>query len=309
MPDIRLANRYIKKIGQLESIYIRDVSSIHKEARKAMLDIITRDGVRYSTITRLQEEIDRVGRESSQIGKRLSAIVDQTVVENVEQQIATLKKVGETGLPSVSQGQILTNTQRDQVYLSIMQQIPQWTVDMAQAIEINMTRLVVAGADVNTAISRLLATTIMDGRASVWRIADVAMEKQTGLLTWTAASLSGRILYNWLNQSTKTEYKKQAVATIDQVTTDCCLRVHGQIQPLNEPFKLEGEPRFADEVDSPPFHWYCRTAVVLYTEKLEERGVPTSEMIEAARLELKARYETGRRELIQPSNAISRRGR
>ncbi len=308
MPDIRLVNRYIKKMGQIESIYVRDVRNIHKNARRTMLDILTRDGVKYSTIVRLQEEIDRVGRESAQIGGRLSAIIDQTVVENVDQQISTLKKVGETGLPAVSQGQVITAMQREQVYQSILQQIPQWTADMAQAMEINMTRLVVAGADVNTAINRLLATSIMDGRASVWRMANVAMEKQTALSVWTAASLGGSILYNWFNRETKTEYKKQAIAAIDERTTDCCLRVHGQIQPLDEPFKLEGEPRFADEVDSPPFHWYCRTAVALYTERLEERGIPTSEMTEAARLELKARAETGRREPIRPSSATSRRG-
>jgi len=59
-------------------------------------------------------------------------------------------------------------------------------------------------------------------------------------------------------------FDKQAVAALDLRTTDCCLRVHGQIQPLDAPFHLTGDPRFADDVDWPPFHRWCRTSGVLY---------------------------------------------
>lgn len=59
-------------------------------------------------------------------------------------------------------------------------------------------------------------------------------------------------------------FSKQAVAAIDARTTDCCLRVHGQVQPLNGAFHLTGTPRFADDVEWPPFHYWCRTSGVLY---------------------------------------------
>ena len=59
-------------------------------------------------------------------------------------------------------------------------------------------------------------------------------------------------------------FQKQAVAAIDSKTTDCCLRVHGQVRDFNSPFTLTGTPRFADEVDWPAFHYYCRTSGVLY---------------------------------------------
>ena len=59
------------------------------------------------------------------------------------------------------------------------------------------------------------------------------------------------------------DFLRQAIATIDERTTDTCLRVHGQTVGLNEPFKLTGTPRFADEMMRPKFHWYCRTSVVL----------------------------------------------
>lgn len=56
---------------------------------------------------------------------------------------------------------------------------------------------------------------------------------------------------------------RQAIAALDLRTTDCCLRVHGQIAPLDGRFTLTGTPRFADEMDAPPFHYNCRTAIAL----------------------------------------------
>jgi len=56
---------------------------------------------------------------------------------------------------------------------------------------------------------------------------------------------------------------KQACAAIDERTTDCCLRVHAQAVPLEGNFRLTGEPRYADEMQWSPFHWWCRTSVAL----------------------------------------------
>jgi len=58
---------------------------------------------------------------------------------------------------------------------------------------------------------------------------------------------------------------KQAVAAIDERTTDCCLRVHGQAVPLEADFRLTADPRYADEMQWSPFHWWCRTSVALVT--------------------------------------------
>lgn len=82
---------------------------------------------------------------------------------------------------------------------------------------------------------------------------------------------------------------KMAVAVIDERTTDCCLRVHGQIQPLDGMFKLTGTPRFADEMDYPAFHRYCRTGTVLYSPELDPDGKQRAKLLEETRTELKAR--------------------
>lgn len=84
---------------------------------------------------------------------------------------------------------------------------------------------------------------------------------------------------------------KMAVAVIDDRTTDCCLRVHGQIQPLDGMFKLTGTPRFADEMDYPAFHRYCRTGTVLYSPELDPGGVQRAKLLEETKQELKARED------------------
>ncbi len=96
------------------------------------------------------------------------------------------------------------------------------------------------------------------------------------------------------------DFQKQAVAAIDARTTDCCLRVHGQIKPFDMPFKLTGTPRFADEMDWPGFHWYCRTSGVLYLAGYDD-GI-TGRMRDAAQFFLTERA-AGRTPDRDPANA------
>ena len=84
------------------------------------------------------------------------------------------------------------------------------------------------------------------------------------------------------------EWYKQAIAAIDERTTDCCLRVHGQAVPMGKKFKLTGEPRYGDEQAWSPFHWYCRTSVALVTADEVEDDL-TRRMREAAKAELARR--------------------
>jgi hypothetical protein len=86
---------------------------------------------------------------------------------------------------------------------------------------------------------------------------------------------------SWIPDDLKIQ--KQAIAQIDNRTTDCCLRVQGQIQDFDKPFRLTGTPRYADKVEWPPFHWWCRTSIVLYMKEFD-LGL-TQEMLEEARAE------------------------
>jgi hypothetical protein len=85
-----------------------------------------------------------------------------------------------------------------------------------------------------------------------------------------AAFLAG--VPGYLNKPVQGEtlvYRKVAVAALDQHTTPCCLAVHGQVQPLDQPFHLTEPPAFAPHIDHPPFHWYCRTAIALHLERYD----------------------------------------
>lgn len=105
-----------------------------------------------------------------------------------------------------------------------------------------------------------------DERAGILRPSDLApaISSMAATLVWNAFS-------DWTySYSSDVTFRKQVIAALDARTTDCCLRAHGQIQPLDKPFKLTGEPRFADQMDWSPFHWYCRTSISLYLEGYDD---------------------------------------
>lgn len=60
---------------------------------------------------------------------------------------------------------------------------------------------------------------------------------------------------------------KQAVAQIDDNTTQTCLNVHGQVVALEGTFTLTGTPRFAGKMSSSPFHRGCRTVQLIIMKK------------------------------------------
>lgn len=101
------------------------------------------------------------------------------------------------------------------------------------------------------------------------------------------------------------EYGRQAVAAVDERTTECCLRVNGQWQAMGEPFRLTGEPRYADEMQAPPFHYACRTVVAL-VRRQDAMDELTAQLRAAGRDELNARAAR-KREKVRPVNALRMR--
>lgn len=107
----------------------------------------------------------------------------------------------------------------------------------------------------------------------------VGDEDRTGALSYgdvvgSAAYWATYLIWNAFDamvfsNSNGMNFQKQAVAALDGRTTDCCLRVHAQVRPMNSPFDLTGTPRFADQMDWPGFHHYCRTSGVLYLDSFD----------------------------------------
>jgi len=107
------------------------------------------------------------------------------------------------------------------------------------------------------------------------------------------------------------DWGKQAIAAIDERTTETCLLVHGQVKPFDEPFELSGKPWdqaqfYGFSNKQPPFHWWCRDTLALILMS-EAHDHMTQRMRAAADAELLARVDGSRQE-IHPANAFSRRG-
>lgn len=170
-----------------------------------------------------------------------------------------------------------------------------------------VTALIATGADE----SEILGD---EGRAGVLRPGPVVAEGSrwvasavtTAMALWFAELIRRQGREGPSGAGTGTEWFHQAVAAIDERTTDCCLEVHGQVQPLDKPFTLTGTPRYADELDHPPFHWYCRSAEAVLHRSQVGDGI-TREMEEAARAEMDARERDKDRVEIHPAHARSRR--
>jgi len=126
-----------------------------------------------------------------------------------------------------------------------------------------------------------------EDRAGALREADIA----TAVTVWLA-SLLWDAFNRWVSgNSNGVQFGKQVVAALDGRTTDCCLRAHGQIQPLDGLFHLTGTPRFADYLDWSPFHYRCRTSIALYMPEFDD-GL-TSLMQDGAALILAEREAGG----------------
>ena len=156
------------------------------------------------------------------------------------------------------------------------------------------------------AAGQLFATTPYQGRVSLFTQAVSTAQSDVGGSVWGQGNSVVDYYTSRASAEGAQKIQKQVIAAIDERTTNCCLQAHGQIRDEGEPFVLTGTPRYASEIQNPPFHWYCRTAPAPYIPEFEELGITTDDMQEAAREEQKARFFRGRQE-IHPASATSRR--
>ena len=308
MPDVAIAQTFIKKMTSVEEAYLRAVDAKRREARRAWLDIVTRDGVSRAAVGQMQAEVQALRREIVGLGREAGREIRRTVGNYTRKQVDMAKRAGLQTVETIQLEASNSGIQREgeEAFLTSS---PVWLDTLESNLDVVAARLRLAGADEAAILARLVNEGVGDGRASLWRTTGNAAQLEETRDVWTYATGLIAAYLTTMNQLVPTvEYKKQAIATIDERTTDCCLKVHGQIQPLEKDFRLTGTPRFADKVPDPPFHWYCRTTEVLYNEKFEEFGITTEKMRDAANAELDARATTGTRETIYPSHATARRG-
>lgn len=168
------------------------------------------------------------------------------------------------------------------VVQNIVEQIPGVIGPTQASLISELRRGLIAGDGFPDLVRSVLNLNLAD-RASVFRRGKTSVELFVRRSIIEANNASRQLFYE--GAATKLAgLGKQAVATLDGKTTDTCLRVHGQIQPIDKPFILTGTPRFSDEMQHSPFHWRCRTGIVAHHPDFEDGSVFSTEaMRQAAR--------------------------
>lgn len=171
-----------------------------------------------------------------------------------------------------------------------VEQIPGLVGTVATQLTSELRVGLAAGERFSELAGRLYSATLKNGQASIFRRGMTSAELMARRAV-IQANNNSRILFM---ERAKTLFlptmKKQAVAAVQSRTTKTCLRVHGQIKEIDEPFELTAEPRFARKMMQPPFHWNCRTSVVAYLEEYEsDADNSTQSMRKAAQKELASR--------------------
>jgi hypothetical protein len=308
MPDVANALLFQRKLTAVETAYMREIERNRREARRVMLEIMDRDGVTRAGVAAMQNQIDALKRAVVAAGSVAARDTRRVVQNYARKQIQVAQRAGlaKRADPNVLQAQ--TSTQASDGEQAYMTSTPAWLTTLETSLQTTAARMRISQAAPDEATKRLLSETAGDGRQSVWAASGTAagLEEQRDLWTYGIGLLGAYLFF--VNESDPEQtYQKQAIATIDERTTDCCLQVHGQIQPIDEPFILPGSPRYADEIQDPPFHWYCRTSEALYHPSFEEIGIPTETMERQAQKEITARAESKKRVPIYPSHATAQR--
>lgn len=306
MPDLRPSQRFAADMERLETAYLKAIRQAMRETRLTLLETVLSDPTALLIMAR--REFDALSQQVTQLAREYSDPTETAALNLVQQEFSLFNRVSPQGQTvDFSQAQASTSGERRNILSGFAENVTGWLEMLQASFLTELQRLFQAEEPAETIAERLLAEQIATtGRASVWRTGGNVAAQQSQRDMWGVATAIGNILRKSGEGQAGQQWRKQAIAAIDERTTDCCLRVHGQIQLLDAPFKLTGTPRFADEMKSPPFHLYCRTVQALYVEEFEVQGVTTDDMRDAARTELKAR-EDGSRKEIHPAHATSRR--
>lgn len=305
MPDLQAFEAFSRAMRGVERSFTGGLLREFGEMRREWRDTFERFGLTPSYTSVVLESTERLKGRARQMAGEAGETVGKNVLVYAKKQAENLAKV-KVNVPPV---QLPRRVARALEPLTSAA----WADLVRSQVVVEMGRIQAqmgtSGGETDEAViaGRLFATDLVDGKASAFRKAQNTIASETLIALWGAANgILGGIFGEWAEVSGE-KFQRQAIAAIDEHTTECCLRVHGQIVGLDEPFHLTGQPRFAPYVQNPPFHFQCRTSQALYLPEMEAIGVPTGEMRDAAQAELSARKRTGRRVEIHPAHATSRR--
>jgi len=202
-------------------------------------------------------------------------------LSNAERDIELMSKALRT---SVKQEALFAgiDPQLASVVESVIARIPGIVEPLAGQITFELQYSLTQGDSFDQIVQRLLGKDLGPQGASFFQRGATSMQLFSRRSVIDANNASRQLVYERAAEKIG-KLQKQAVAAIDDRTTECCLRVHGQIADLDKPYKLTGTPRFQDEMMFPAFHWNCRTSSVAYHPAFDEAAKGTEASTEAMR--------------------------
>lgn len=279
----------------------RQVAAAYNQARQELvarlLDGWTATGVlspddaaRFLRQSGLLQQVDaRLQQLEREVGITLRGIVtasSERAIDSIQRELALL--------PSSIRGDFNPTTFGTINERVIEQFVPvamaDWrglTTSMSSNLQRELQVGLIQGEAYPTLVRRLLSQS--PGEGAVFPRAQTSAELATRRLVVAAENGAKQASIAQVAESIP-QIQKQALAAVGFNTTDCCLRAHGQIQPVESPFELIGEPRFADQLMIPPFHYNCRTGVTMHHPAFE-KDMPTNKLKAQAQAELKRRKE------------------
>ncbi len=250
------------------------------------------DAARFLRQSGLLQQVDaRLQQLEREVGITLRGIVaagSERALDSITRELALLPRSIREGFDSTTFGTI--NERVIEQFVPVA--MADWrglTTSMSSNLQRELQVGLIQGEAYPTLVRRLLSQS--PGEGAVFPRAQTSAELATRRLVVAAENGAKQASIAQVAESIP-QIQKQALAAIGKGTTDCCLRVHGQIQPVESPFELIGEPRFADRLMTSPFHWNCRTGIVMH-HPFFEGAMPTGKLKAQAAAELKRRREEG----------------
>lgn len=287
MPDLRPLRQAEQKIISIEEYGIEQARDVYTALRYRLLDL--QPGGRLTPL-QIQTAFRFAAAQLREIATSTAKSVERQAASFAGDELQRL-----ASLMGTAGAVVTTNTEaQHSLTTALVDEALVWLSGVEGQLIAEAVQLQLTNAGPQYIQQRLFADDIAAGeRASVWRSGLTPLETAIASLVWGEWNGGRQLVYQAAEAQSEIIYRRQAIAAIDKRTTQCCLNVHGQIVDMDKPFKLTGTPRYGSELMWAPFHWRCRTSIVLYHEAMEAVGITTSAMRTLARLEEAARSRGG----------------
>lgn len=295
-----------ERLGSLDDETIKRLAVMYDQARReilgALVDWYQRHGAptdpaqlrlmagQVARIREIERVINRLSRDVADYLKNQLPEAWDLGLDGAESEVARMAK------------ELKVNIRRERLFAGIddqlaimvestIGQIPQMVEPLAGQLTFELQYSLTQGDSFDQIVQRLVGAELGPSGASFFRRGRNSMELFARRAVIDSNNSSRQLVYERAARDVP-GLMKQAIAVIQPgVTTETCLRVHGQIQPLDKPYRLTGRPRFADAMMFPSFHWNCRSSSAAYHPAFEEGArITTADMRAEARKVLEAQY-------------------